>query len=330
MRRCLGFVLGAVWAAAALGWGQGAVTLRWSWKVEAARSCSLGGGTLLLCQVSEGSSASVSLSVSSDPACTVHVAPVSAPPGWPAASPASGWGRVTTVYAFSPPPGSAGRRVEIVYRAWTDGIPSLDLKLAVEVSAPLPSCPPATPAPGASPGTEARLPWSAHRPITWDDFWGPPPADRDPTAGAGIATVLAFDLTVVTARDPGTGMWQAGIASLLVTAAMERDRSWALPERRTAAALAHEQGHFDLAEVYRRILDRELRGLSADGWAAADAEQELRTRAGEAFRRVSAGHSEVQALYDGETDHGRDTARQMAWERWIAAWLREPGLAPLP
>lgn len=330
MRRCLGLVLCSVWTAVALGWGQGTVALRWSWEVEAARSCSSSEGTLLLCQVSEGSSTSVSLSVVAEPARTVHLAPVSVPPGWPTASSASGWGRATVVYTFSPPPGSAGRRVEIVYGVWTDGIPPLDLKLAVEVSASVPSCPLATPAPGASPGTEARLPWSAHRPITWGDFWGLPPADRDPAAGAGIATGLGFDLTVATARDPGTGIWRARIASVLVTAAMERDRSWAIPERRTSAALAHEQGHFDLTEVYRRVLEGELQGLSGDGWTAWGAEEGLRTRAGEAFQRVSARHSEVQALYDRETDHSRATAQQAAWEERIAAWLCDPGLAPQP
>lgn len=330
MRRCLGFVLCAVWIAVALGWTQHAVTLRWLWEVEAARSCSSSEGALLLCQVSEGSSASVSLSVSADPARTVHVAPVSVPAGWPAPSPASGWGTATTVYAFSPPPGSAGRRVEIVYRASADGIPPLDLKLAVEVGAPALPCSLATPALGGGAGTDARLPWSADRPIGWDDFWGSPPPDRDPQAAAAIATVLAYDLTAVTARDPGTGRWRARPSSLTVTNVMERDRSWALPEPRTAAALAHEQGHFDLTEVYRRILERELQGLSGEGWTAVEAEHALRARAGEALQRVTARHSEVQALYERETDHGRHAAGQADWEERIAAWLRDPGLAPQP
>ncbi len=322
MRRCLGLVLCAVWATVTLGWTQHAVTLRWLWEVEAARSCSSSEGTLLLCQVSEGSSASASLSVSADPARTVHVAPVSVPAGWPTPSPASGWGTATTIYTFSPPPGSAGRRVEIVYRAWADGIPPLDLKLAVEVGAPVLPCPLTAPAPGGATGTDARLPWRADRPITWDDFWAPPPADRDPQDAAGIAMVLDYQLEPVVTQEGRE--WRARVASLVVTAAMERDRSWALADRRTAAGLAHEQRHFDLAELYRRLLEAALRGLSGTGSSAHEATQHLLNQARSVFHEVMDRHSAVQAQYDRETNHGRDPTRQAEWDRRISDWLRDP------
>ncbi|MBC7220884.1 DUF922 domain-containing protein [Candidatus Bipolaricaulota bacterium] len=320
-------IVASLTGGAVCGAGQEAVTLHWAWEVQGAGSCVSSGGTLLRCPVREGAPASMLLSVMVSPPRAVHVTSVSVPDGWPTLPATTGWGTVRAVYTFAPPPGGAGSEVEITFQAWAAGIPPLQLRLVLNVLPANPSC---SVDPGLALGGDPGLPWSADRPIGWDDFWAPPPSDRDPGAAAAIATVLAYDLTAVAARDPGTGRWQARIASLTVTNEMERDRSWALPERRTAAALAHEQGHFDLAEVYRRILERELQGLSGDGWTAAEAEQALRTRAREAFQRVTARQSEVQARYDRETDHGRDAARQADWEGRIAAWLRNPDLAPQP
>jgi len=326
MRRWLGLMMGALGVASALGLGQSAVTLRWSWEVQAASSCFSDRGTFLQCQVPEGSPAAVSLSVSVDPARTVHVAPVSLPTGWPAISPSSGWGTVTMLYAFTPPPGSAGRRVEIAYRVWADGVAPLDLKVAVDVSAPQPSCP--LPLPSSEPttrlGTQARVPWSADRRITWDDFWAPPPPDRDPQAAAAIATLIEYQLEPAVAQEGAN--WRARVGSLTVTAAMERDRSWAVPDRRTPAGLQHEQRHFDLAEAYRRLLESELRGIVTTGRTASEAMQKLLHLAEAIFQEMTERHSAAQAQYDRETNHGRDAARQREWDRRIAGWLLDPYL----
>lgn len=323
MRRCLVFAVCALWAAA-LGWSQGVVTLRWSWEVQAALSCSSGGGTSLECQVPEGSLASVSLSVSADPARTVHVSPVVLPSGWPAGSSSSGWGTVNAIYAFTPPPGSAGRRVEIVYRAWADGVPPLDLKVAVDIAPPSASCALQLTAPAVPPGTQGRLFWSADRPITWSDFWALPPADRDPLDAAGIAMLLEYQLVPAVVQE-GT-IWRARVGSLSATVAMERDRSWALPDRQTPAGLNHEQKHFDLAEAYRRLLERSLWGISGTGGSASEAMQNLLLLAEAIFQEVTDRHSASQTQYDRETDHGRNAARQEQWDRTIAGWLRDPHL----
>ncbi len=319
----LGFVGCALWVAVVFGWGQTAVTLRWSWEVQAASSCFSSGGTFLQCQVSEGSSALVSLSVSADPARTVHVAPVAVPTGWPAGSSSSGWGTVTTLYAFTPPPGSAGRRVEIVYRTWTDGVPPLDLKVAVDIAASSSSCALQASAPTGPLETQTRLLWSS-RPITWDDFWAPSPPGRDPQAAAAIAMVLQYQMVPVVAQEGPS--WRARVDSLTVTAAMERDRSWALPDRRTPAGLLHEQRHFDLAEAYRRFLERSLRGISGTGSSASEAMQSLLRLAESVFQEVLGRHSATQTQYDRETNHGRDAARQDEWERKISSWLLDPYL----
>ncbi len=312
----------------AVSGAQAAVSLHVSWEVRATGACSATGSTLLQCRVPEGTPASILLSVSATPAQEVALTPLAVPPGFPAGEGVSGWGTATARYAFTPPLGSAGRRVEIVYRASTSGVAPLDVRIVLDIQAPSLSCSAPLPAASVTPGTESRLYWSADRPITWADFWASPPPGRDPRALAGIAMALEYHLIAVAEREAGT--WRARPTSLTVTNAMERSRSWALPAPRTEAALLHEQRHFDLAEVYRRILESALRGLVGTGRTAQEAEQDLFARAEEVFRSVNDRHSQVQARYDRETDHGRDAARQAEWDRNIASWLIDPGLAPQP
>ncbi len=319
MKRGLGLVLCAVWAVA----GTGGASLSWLWEVEAARPCPATGGTVVQFQVPEGSPTTVSLSVSATPPRMVSLAPLALPGGGAPAS--SGWGTVTTVYTFTPPPGSAGREVEIVYRAAADGVAPVDLRITVRIGPPNPSCTLPPPSPATSLHA-ARLYWEAGRPITWADFWGEPPPDRDPQAAAGIALALEYSLTLATGREGA--VWRARIASSTVTAAMERDRSWALSGRRTVAGLSHEQRHFDLAEAYRRLLAAQLPGIVGTGTTEADANRDLLSQAAAAFRDVNDRHASLQAQYDRETDHGRDDLRQGEWERRIAAWLLAPSSLP--
>ena len=47
---------------------------------------------------------------------------------------ASGWGTITAQYRFTPPAGSAGRRVELRFKAWTAGIiGELELRVILDV-----------------------------------------------------------------------------------------------------------------------------------------------------------------------------------------------------
>ncbi|HPD06318.1 MAG TPA: DUF922 domain-containing protein [Candidatus Bipolaricaulis sp.] len=321
MKRGLGLVLCAVWAV--VGTGQGEASLSWSWAVTVGQPCPAAGGTVVQFQIPEGSPTTVSLSVSATPPRTISLVPLALPGGRASAS--SGWGTATTVYTFTPPPGSAGQEVEIVYRAAVEGVAPVDLRITLKIGAPSPSCALPPPPPTASHPT-ARLYWDAGRPITWADFWGEPPPDRDPQAAAGIALALEYSLTLATGREGA--VWRARVASSTVTAAMERDRSWALSDRRTAAGLSHEQRHFDLAEAYRRLLAAQLPGIVGTGATEADAHQDLLAQAAAAFRDVNDRHGSIQAQYDRETDHGRNALRQAEWERRIAAWLLAPSSLP--
>jgi hypothetical protein len=59
------------------------------------------------------------------------------PPGWPPFGVKSGWGEITALYTFTVPGGTAGRRFELIFRAWTAGlVGELELRVLLDVIPP--------------------------------------------------------------------------------------------------------------------------------------------------------------------------------------------------
>jgi hypothetical protein len=154
---------------------------------------------------------------------------------------------------------------------------------------------------------EAAFAWTARRPLTWADFTGQPPDDAGASAARTHYTIIdgvqcargTFEYRVVAAFKPRESWVRL---SILPTAA-ERAR-----------ALRHEQTHFDLSEVHARRLRRYFAELIApcnvpSGDLAA------------AASRMDREERAAQALYDEETDNGRNAAEQARWDKDVDARL---------
>ena len=91
--------------------------------------------------------------------------------------------------------------------------------------------------------------------------------------------------------------------------------SWAVVSAKTDTLLAHEQGHYDIVGLCYRDLVTEIRGLRGSS----------RRRLILEVRRVMREHDQradtLTRQYDSqqETQHGRDSARQQAWEQQISS-----------
>lgn len=145
---------------------------------------------------------------------------------------------------------------------------------------------------------DAGIPWSAARRLAWSDFQGTPPDDGTEAAKTAYAFYSAwkcrgeaFQFRVVAGFRPRQS-W--------VKAAVLRDSV------QSPSILAHEQTHFDLAEVHARIMRRYFAGL-AGACRKTDAQlsalaQQLEDEAGAEQRR-----------YDAATNHGLLADRQAEW-----------------
>lgn len=182
---------------------------------------------------------------------------------------------------------------------------------------------------------EVELPWSADRPLTWDDFQGDLPEDaRERGEAAEIHMYISWSGEWRIWFDRVSGKWKACLATATTKNAMDRANSWVDPDHKTPGLLNHEQKHFDLNEVYRGLLDTELqklmRNLEAEGNTKEQVENALEKKANEVVEKFQKKCDEVQRRYDDETDHGMDADKQEEWDKKIHGWLLDPGKAPKP
>ncbi|UOQ99578.1 DUF922 domain-containing Zn-dependent protease [Hymenobacter sp. 5317J-9] len=157
--------------------------------------------------------------------------------------------------------------------------------------------PAAKPTPAAKPAA-APIEWSAARPLTVADFLGRPgPSDR-------LAALTTSDLKADAAcRD--------FVFSSTVHATFNPNTSWIRnPAAITPALLRHEQVHFDITEVYARIMRQKLLVFAAK----ANCEK-LQPGFNNVTKLVYDQWDREQNRYDAETNHGLNTAKQDYWEK---------------
>ncbi|MCX6092349.1 MAG: hypothetical protein NTX23_05740 [Candidatus Bipolaricaulota bacterium] len=193
--------------------------------------------------------------------------------------------------------------------------------------------------------SSGAIPWSAERPLTWADFQANPPLSAGPpaaTAGNGTFTKavihmhIAWSLSASGACNGVTAT--AHFVAVTVTNVMEPSLSWKLPAYATPQTLRHEQFHFNLHEVYRRLIAMTLTPLTitqrvstpddctdAAARACATSLNELADATGMAILTRASAACEA---YDADTNNGQDTAAQAAWENRITELLANPSAAP--
>jgi len=176
-----------------------------------------------------------------------------------------------------------------------------------------------------------QFPWSADRPLVWDDFQGKPPVQaQDMIEAAQIHMTIRWQLQLIMEYDCEQQIWTATIdrSSLTVVNTMVPASSWVDRSRLNSATLNHEQGHFDLNEVYRRKLQAALAPLTAEGGTADAAQQALQALIDTASQKILSQREHTQASYDQETHHGTDLQAQTAWNNRIDTWLGDPSQVP--
>ncbi|MDO7848162.1 DUF922 domain-containing protein [Hymenobacter sp. M29] len=160
--------------------------------------------------------------------------------------------------------------------------------------------------PSAKPAPAAPIAWSATRPLTVADFLGRPgPSDQ-------LAALTTSDLKADAAcRD--------FVFTGTVRATFNPNTSWIRnPATISAALLRHEQIHFDITEVYARLMRQKLLVFQA----RADC-----NKLQPAFNNLTKGvydqWDREQNRYDAETNHGLNAAKQAYWEKQTQVKLEQ-------
>ena len=79
--------------------------------------------------------------------------------------------------------------------------------------------------------------------------------------------------------------------------------------------LNHEQGHFDIAAVYGKMLELEMMEYEID--IDTFMERDMAKKAESVFNVIFAEMNDCQMRYDAETKHGTEVENQARWDKWL-------------
>jgi hypothetical protein len=145
------------------------------------------------------------------------------------------------------------------------------------------------------------LTWNASRKLTWEDYKAKPDPGSD--AAASTTTLLLIDYKISNTS-----------FSYKIKSHFSKNRSWG--RHKDAYILSHEQGHFDIAEIFARKLHKLMSEYRFD---LKTYQKELK----KIYEKVTDEKEEMQNEYDQETRHSINREKQAAWLKKIALLLTE-------
>ncbi|SFW75233.1 DUF922 domain-containing protein [Chitinophaga sancti] len=148
---------------------------------------------------------------------------------------------------------------------------------------------------------EEAIQWTPTYKLSWTDYKGKPGRDQDEHIAA--RTNCRFGIKI-----SGT---HVDVTSEFICA-----RSNVRPGQQTPSLLAHEQLHFDLCEVYARLLRKELGKAPLTNANVAAISRD-------AFLKYYDAYKQRQIIYDHETRHGLNQDQQKLWNAQVATALAD-------
>jgi hypothetical protein len=155
---------------------------------------------------------------------------------------------------------------------------------------------------------EKEIEWFANRKLIWEDFKGnPKPISNSNTAaqtycGFGFQTNRITMLTKV---------------KIFTINTFTCNLSWVRSDQKNRVdLLEHEQGHFDLCEVYTRQLRKKLEEKKLTAF-------NINTDANIIFKEIYVLYLDRQELYEKETNYGLYREKQIEWTKKIGAELQD-------
>lgn len=143
--------------------------------------------------------------------------------------------------------------------------------------------------------------WSPNERLSWDDYLAKPVASSE--AAAITSTAIGVEYHV-----------KNSIFSYSITCRFSKTRSWG--KDKTNYILQHEQGHFDITEIYARKLAKELKEYKFNP-------RKFQEDVNKIYKRLMDEKEEYQEKYDKETDFSRNKEKQAEWLDKIRQGLEE-------
>lgn len=145
------------------------------------------------------------------------------------------------------------------------------------------------------------IPWQDSHKLSWEDFKASP----DPNSKNAALTSSTINIEF--------GYDEEGL-TFSIRCSFDKNRSWV--RIRNNDVLAHEQGHFDIAEVHARMLYKAMKEYKFN---AKTVGQDING----IYENMMNLHRQAQTLYDKETDYSRNSVHQEDWLKKIQQQLTD-------
>lgn len=143
--------------------------------------------------------------------------------------------------------------------------------------------------------------WKGHYQLNWSDFTGKPSAEAKGDAGTAVS---------IKAKP----YMEKKKMHYMVHALFNKRKSWSRAQ--SASLLAHEQLHFDIAELYARKARKKIAEIALTG------ETDLKVY-NRAVQKILNESNWADVQYDAETLHGSILEKQQEWKEKITRELKE-------
>jgi len=150
-----------------------------------------------------------------------------------------------------------------------------------------------------------RIIWSADRPLQWTDFTGA--IDSKSSYDAWTYSGMSYTYTWNYSGDDIN-------VEVNIDSWFEKDQSWVKKSKMSPALLAHEQLHFDIAELHSRYLEEAINNFEY----TENVEAEVDSIYNAIFNQLLA----AQIKYDEESEHYQNKSGQLKWNTFVRDELK--------
>ena len=151
--------------------------------------------------------------------------------------------------------------------------------------------------------------WNKDYKLTWNDFKGP--VTKGPVVGKNKHTVAMASVSIRIKKST----FNKNEAVTKIHAIFDCNNSWAIINN-NSAILKHEQGHFDIGEIFARKLRKKLNNKRIKRHMLVKKKIKY-------SRKISQQLFDYQNLYDKETEHNMNKEKQNEWNERIKKELQE-------
>jgi hypothetical protein len=138
---------------------------------------------------------------------------------------------------------------------------------------------------------EELLNWDTGKRLAWNDYKSRPDARSD--AAASTATYLGINYSI-----------SGSSFSYKISCSFSKNKSWG--RYKTDYILSHEQGHFDITEIFARKLNKRIGEYKFDRGSYKTDLQKI-------YQDILDEKEQFQDQYDQETDFSRNKEKQAEW-----------------